>query len=120
MKKRAALILFVMSAFVFFGCKKSNETNKVPVIKEKGDGSFKILSFTPEEELPSSVKYPSIQVQFNSPVVPLEKLGEPTDKSDIVTINPPLKGVFRWYGTSLLAFDASDAVIPQKKYTVKK
>lgn len=118
MKKRAALILFVMSAFVFLGCKKSNETNKVPVIKEKGDGSFKILSFTPEEELPSSVKYPSIQVQFNSPVVPLEKLGEPTDKSDIVTINPPLKGVFRWYGTSLLAFDASDAVIPQKKYTV--
>ena len=44
-------------------------------------------------------------MQFSEPVVPLSKLGEPSDKSDIISIEPALNGVFRWYGTSLLSLN---------------
>ncbi|MBP5465164.1 MAG: hypothetical protein J6Y13_08365, partial [Treponema sp.] len=53
------------------------------------------------------------------PAVALQQLGTPSDKNEFVTIEPPLKGVFRWYGTSLLSFEAKEEVIPQKVYTLK-
>ncbi|MBP5156301.1 MAG: hypothetical protein ILP18_00315, partial [Treponema sp.] len=83
------------------------------------DGKFRVVAVSPSEVLPASVKYPSIQVQFSEPAIALQQLGEPTDKSEFVTIEPPLKGVFRWYGTSLLSFEAKEEVIPQKVYTLK-
>lgn len=85
----------------------------------EGATDFYIASFTPNEELPSSTKYPSIQIQFSEPVVALEKLGEPITKTDIVSISPKLNGVFRWYGTSLLSFDCTDSLIPQKEYLIQ-
>lgn len=81
--------------------------------------SFSVISVTPQGELPSNVAYPAIQVQFSEPVVALKALGEPMTASDVVTIEPKLHGVFRWRGTSLLSFDASDEAIPQKIYTIK-
>lgn len=77
-----------------------------------------ILDFQPVGELPTAVKYPSIYVQFSQPVVAVEKLGTPSDSSDLMKIEPAISGVFRWYGTSLLCFDATEAVIPQREYTV--
>ena len=73
---------------------------------------------TPQDELPAAVQYPSIQVQFSEPVVALKELGTPTDKSDVFSITPPLRGTFRWYGTSILGFESAEAAIPQKRYTV--
>ncbi|MBQ1661931.1 MAG: Ig-like domain-containing protein, partial [Treponema sp.] len=84
----------------------------------EGATDFFVTSVTPNEEVPSSVSFPSVQIQFSKPVVPLQKLGEPITKSDVVTISPKLNGVFRWYGTSLLSFDCSDALIPQKEYAI--
>lgn len=81
------------------------------------DGLF-VMDFQPAGQLPTAVKYPAVYVQFSKPVVPVAKLGQPSDKSDLMKIEPPLEGVFRWYGTSLLSFDASEAVIPQREYTV--
>src|SRR5574344_1690968 len=96
------------------GKNKDNQSSN----SSESNGDFTVLSFTPEGELPATVKFPSIQVQFSQPVVALTKLGKPSDKSDIVKIEPALKGTFRWFGTSLLGFECSESVIPQKEYTV--
>lgn len=115
----------VMLAAGLSACKKKNQvlgTNALTYSSEKSyspDGKFRVVAVSPSEVLPASVKYPSIQVQFSEPAIALQQLGEPTDKSDFVTIEPPLKGVFRWYGTSLLSFEAKEEVIPQKVYTLK-
>ncbi len=81
------------------------------------EGLF-VMDFQPAGQLPTAVKYPAVYVQFSKPVVPVAKLGQPSDSSDLMKIDPPLEGVFRWYGTSLLSFDASQGVIPQREYTV--
>ena len=96
--------------------------NEASVEDERISGEktgFYVEGVTPQGELSASVKFPSIQVVFSEPVVPLAKLGEPSDRSDAVTITPAVKGVFRWYGTGILSFDATDELIPQKKYTVR-
>lgn len=80
---------------------------------------FKVLSMTPEGELPSQVEYPAIQIQFSEPVVALKELGEQTSSSYVFSIDPPLKGVFRWKGTSVLSFESTDKTVPQKQYTVR-
>ncbi len=80
---------------------------------------FHVIGVTPQGELPSQVKYPSIQIQFSQPVVALKALGEPMSKSDIVTIEPKLNGTFRWKGTSVLSFDSTEETVPQKEYTIK-
>lgn len=112
MKKIFTLLLILVLAA---GCSKNKESD---VSTESTDG-FSVISYEPSGTLPDEVKNPSIYVQFSEPVVPLSKLGEPSDKSDIISIEPALKGVFRWYGTSLLSFECSDEVIPQTEYTVK-
>ena len=81
------------------------------------EGLF-VMDFQPAGQLPTAVKYPAIYVQFSKPVVSVAKLGQPSNTSDLRKIDPPLEGVFRWYGTSLLSFDASEGVIPQREYTV--
>lgn len=82
------------------------------------DTSFFVEFATPQGEFSSSALFPSVQVQFSEPVVALARLGEPSDKSPAVTIVPAVNGTFRWYGTSLLSFDCSDKLIPQKEYTI--
>ena len=83
------------------------------------DKPFTITGYGPVDFLPAEVKQPSIYVTFSQPVVPLARLGEPSGESGVLTIDPPLSGVFRWYGTRLLSFDASEEVIPQREYTVR-
>ena len=127
MLKRSSILnrLFLVLCLVFAitGCnKKKNGGNKLTSAGSNSlseNGEFSVISVTPQGELSSSVRYPSIQIQFSEPVVPLQKLGEPSDTSDIVSISPAIKGVFRWYGTSLLSFECSEQVIPQKEYTIK-
>ena len=114
--KQCITVLFLSCLFCSTVSCTTKDNQKNTDFEE--DSKLKILSFSPQEELPTAVKYPSIQVQFSEPIVAIEKLGIPTDKSEIMTINPPLNGTFRWYGTSLLSFECSDSLIPQKEYTV--
>lgn len=107
--------LFALLFFVF-SCKSKVTASDSKIHEDSGD--FTVLSFSPEGELPSVVKFPSIQIQFSHPVVPLKQLGKPSDESDVVTIEPKIKGTFRWYGTSLLSFECSESVIPQKQYKI--
>ncbi len=124
MKFRSLGLPLIFSAAFFSACNSTG--GKIDAINRnslgnggaKGETDFFIETVFPNEEVPSTVKFPSIQIQFSQPVVALEKLGEPITKTDVVKISPDLKGVFRWYGTSLLSFDCSDDLIPQKEYFI--
>jgi uncharacterized protein YfaS (alpha-2-macroglobulin family) len=87
------------------------------------DEPFRLVDYGPVGELPSEIKRPSIYVVFSQPVVPLIKLGDPVRSGtapaeNLFTIDPPLSGVFRWYGSKLLAFESDDEQLPQRRYTV--
>lgn len=112
-----AVALFAFCGAIAFGMTEQNAADSGES-ETSSATDFYVESVSPQGELSSSVRFPSVQVVFSEPVVPLSRLGEPTSKSDVVTIVPAVKGVFRWYGTSILSFDADDALIPQKKYTI--
>ncbi len=79
---------------------------------------FIIIDYGPRDELPAEVEKPGIFVMFSQPVVPLAMLGKPSGTSDIMSVSPPLGGVFRWYGTKLLSFESDAPALPQHEYTV--
>ncbi|MDR1302212.1 MAG: alpha-2-macroglobulin, partial [Treponema sp.] len=93
------------------------------VIGDTG-GPFTMVDYGPRGELPQEVKKPSLYVVFSQPVIPLAKLGDPVRWEEgapnpgLLTVDPPLPGVFRWYGTKLLAFEPDAASLPQRQYTV--
>lgn len=125
MKFRFLGLPLIFSAVFFSACNSTSTNQSRSIDKstigkggEMGATGFYVASFSPNEEVPSSVKFPSIQIQFSQPVVALEKLGEPITKTGVASIYPELNGVFRWYGTSLLSFDCTDDLIPQKEYFV--
>lgn len=119
MKKIYLLITAVVLFCLCCSC-QNNKNNKANV-NEAGDESsnnFSVINYEPSGILPAGMKYPSAFVQFSKPVVALQKLGEVMTSSPLMSIDPPLEGIYRWYGTSLLAFESSDEVIPQMEYTV--
>ncbi|MCL2473236.1 MAG: alpha-2-macroglobulin, partial [Treponema sp.] len=86
---------------------------------QESDDPFKIVDFGPQGELPSEIKKPSIYVVFSQPVVPLAKLGDPiTEDAGLFTIEPPLTGVYRWYGSRLLSFEPDSDNMPQQEYKI--
>ncbi|MDR0759902.1 MAG: alpha-2-macroglobulin [Treponema sp.] len=91
----------------------------------ENDEPFTLVDYGPQGELPSEVTKPAIYMVFSQPVVPLAKLGESLRWEEgapdpgLFTVDPPLPGVFRWYGTRLLAFEPDAASLPQRRYTVR-
>lgn len=79
---------------------------------------FTVVDWGPQGAIPAQVRFPSFYVLFSEPVIPLAALGEVSDKSSFMTVTPAIKGVFRWKGTSLLTFDASQAADPMVQYTI--
>ncbi len=113
MRKGILKFFMIMTASIFTTLAHSQEASKT------SSAEFKVLNVTPQNELPASVKYPAIQIQFSQPVTELKALGTPQSTSPVVSIEPALKGVYRWYGTSILSFESEEEVIPQKIYTIK-
>ncbi|HUX21876.1 MAG TPA: hypothetical protein VMW69_11605, partial [Spirochaetia bacterium] len=95
---------------------KSPQTSSATLPPEKEP--LTIVDYGPEGELPIEMRSPTIYVMFNLPIVPLAKLGEPMTSSDIMTIDPAVPGVYRWYGTRTLSFEPSDQLIDRPMYTV--
>lgn len=113
MKKMGKLLwaaVVLCACFLLWGCKRGADiyTNT----------SLSVVDVQPAGEVPAAVKYPSVYIQFSQPVVAVSALSEPYDTCEYMSITPPLKGVYRWYSTSLLCFEPSEPVIPQRKYTV--
>ena len=60
------------------------------------------------KKIVASNKEPSLYVIFSKPVIPLSEIGVVQTESEVMKIEPPLKGVYRWYGTDHLAFETYD------------
>ncbi len=118
-----AFLTVVFSAVIFFTSCGSESKNSALTSQNISEHSlsdvFEVIDFLPGEELPANATFPTIQVQFSEPVIALQELGTSSDKSPYISIEPPLKGTYRWFGTSLLSFVASEEIIPQKVYKVK-
>ena len=86
---------------------------------EESDEPFTVVAFGPTGELPFEIRRPSIYVVFSQPVVPLVRLGDVMrEDAALFTIYPPLTGIYRWYGTRLLAFEPDAENLPQQEFTV--
>jgi uncharacterized protein YfaS (alpha-2-macroglobulin family) len=79
---------------------------------------FTVVDWGPRDFLSSAVRRPSIFVIFSEPVIPVAALGVPSDTSPFLSIEPPLKGSFRWYGTSFLSFEGSENAQSRQTYTI--
>ncbi|MDR2841744.1 MAG: hypothetical protein LBV52_00910, partial [Spirochaetaceae bacterium] len=80
--------------------------------------AFTVTDWGPQKFLSAKVQRPSLYVMFSQPVIPLASLGVQSNTSPFVTINPPIKGVFRWYGTDFLSFEGSEPCQSQQIYTI--
>jgi uncharacterized protein YfaS (alpha-2-macroglobulin family) len=94
------------------------------VFSDESGEPFTLADYGPRGELPSETTKPSIYMVFSHPVRPVAKLGESVRWEEgapdpgLFTVDPPLPGVFRWYGTRLLAFEPDAESLPQRRYTV--
>ena len=77
-----------------------------------------VIDWGPQGNFSSSVQRPSIFVIFSQPMIPLASLGEQTSTSPLVSINPVVKGTFRWYSTSFISFEAEEPCQSQQEYTI--
>jgi uncharacterized protein YfaS (alpha-2-macroglobulin family) len=86
---------------------------------QESDEPFVITDYGPRDTIPKEIKKPSIYVFFSQPVVPLAKLGDPIrEGAELFSIEPPLAGVYRWYGSKLLSFEPDTENLPQQRYTI--
>ena len=79
---------------------------------------FRISDWGPYQ-IVSENENPTFYVSFTQPVKALTALGEPEKTSSVMTIEPAINGVFRWYGTDHLSFEASEPAEPGVTYTIK-
>ncbi|MDR2543248.1 MAG: alpha-2-macroglobulin [Treponema sp.] len=77
-----------------------------------------VINWGPRGMFSSAIQRPSIYVIFSQPMVPLASLGEQSASSPFVTISPPIRGNFRWYGTSFLSFEGEEPCLSQQTYTI--
>ncbi|WP_319478491.1 MG2 domain-containing protein [Marispirochaeta aestuarii] len=82
------------------------------------DDPLIVTAYGPVGELPVEMKRPDIYVTFNQPMVPLSKLGDPLKTHPHLSIEPPVDGFFRWYGSRLLSFEPSQPFDGQREYRV--
>ena len=77
-----------------------------------------VIDWGPQGLFSSAVQRPSIHVIFSQPMIPIASLGEQSAVSPVVTIYPPVRGTFRWYGTSFLSFEGEEPLQSQQTYTI--
>jgi len=82
------------------------------------DEPLTVVDWGPRGNYSSAIQRPSVYVIFSQPMVALASLGEQSSTSSIVSINPPIRGTFRWYGTSFLSFEGEEPCQSQQTYTI--
>ncbi|MCL2878779.1 MAG: MG2 domain-containing protein, partial [Treponema sp.] len=81
-------------------------------------GPLTVIDWGPQGTYSSAIQRPSIYVLFSQPMVSLAALGEQSAVSPFVSIAPPVKGSFRWYGTAFLSFEGDEPCQSQQTYTI--
>ncbi|MDR0410014.1 MAG: hypothetical protein LBH18_06430, partial [Spirochaetaceae bacterium] len=97
---------------------KETKTETFRLTPPRNAGPLTVVDWGPQNFLSSAVQRPSIFVIFSQPMVPLAALGAASGTSPVVSIEPPLKGAFRWYGTSFLSFESAGPCMSQQTYTI--
>jgi uncharacterized protein YfaS (alpha-2-macroglobulin family) len=91
---------------------------QAPPASQLPEGALRVEEYAPAGEVPWENLEGGIWVLFNKAVVPLARLAEPAASSSQMSILPAAKGVFRWYGSRLLAFEPEGALAPATEYAV--
>ena len=107
--KEAAKIAAILASQQSAGQERIQTGNNEPLT---------VIDWGPRGEYSSAIQRPSVYVVFSQPMIALAALGEQSASSPLVTINPPVKGVFRWYGTSFLSFEGDEPCQSQQAYTI--
>lgn len=94
------------------------ESAQFKLSKKQMAAPFTVCDWGPKGSIPAEVRNPSFYVLFSEPVAALEALNKQEATSEYVSITPKINGVFRWKGSSLLCFDASEPCEPQGYYTI--
>lgn len=79
---------------------------------------FKVNDWGPYQ-IAAENEYPTFYVVFSKPVKALSALGEPMKTCTEMSVEPAIEGVFRWYGSDHLSFEASQPAEPGVVYTIK-
>ena len=98
--------------------KRMSEDESKNKSSSKSDQPFTVSDWGPQGVIPAEVRYPSFYVLFSEPVVAISALNQQSEASDLMKIEPAVKGTFRWNGTSLLSFDCTEAVNPMQVYKI--
>ncbi|MCL2209109.1 MAG: alpha-2-macroglobulin [Treponema sp.] len=77
-----------------------------------------VIDWGPRGDYSSAIQRPSVYVIFSQPIVALASLGEQSASSPVISINPPIKGTFRWYGTNFLSFEGEEPCAAQQEYKI--
>ncbi|MDR0553893.1 MAG: alpha-2-macroglobulin [Treponema sp.] len=77
-----------------------------------------VADWGPRGVYSAAIQRPSLYIVFSEPMTPLASLAAPSAASPLVSIEPPLKGSFRWYGTSFLSFEGEEPCQSQQIYTI--
>lgn len=123
------IIVFFLSLLLLISgvsCKKKIADNVVKIDEKaiyieniKDDpGPLTIEDYSPKGVMPIETTDSQVWVSFSKPMVPLARLGKEINES-VVEIFPAIEGVFRWYGSRLLAFEPKERLIPSQLYVVK-
>jgi hypothetical protein len=96
----------------------AQEAGRAGQLQNGETGPLTVIDWGPRGEFSSAVQRPSIHVIFSQPMVPLASLGEQSSSSPLVSIYPPLRGSFRWYGTGFLSFAGDEPCQSQQTYTI--
>ncbi len=98
---------------------------KVPVVLaaltsgtgDSADAAFAVAEVGPSGTIPHENLEGGIWVLFNKPVIALKTLEKPAASSTILSISPRIEGIYRWYGSRLLAFEPKGPLAPATEYT---
>ena len=96
----------------------AQEAGRQGQIEAVDDSPLTVIDWGPRGTASSAVQRPSIHVIFSQPMIPVASLGEQSSTSPVVSISPPIRGSFRWYGTSFLSFEAYEPFQSQQIYTI--
>ncbi|MBR5932810.1 MAG: hypothetical protein IK002_02375 [Treponema sp.] len=118
--------LVLVSALIVFCALQTGSAQKKTSNSKKNDGKidsgFNVLSWGPENEIPGLMKNPVFFVTFSDPVKELSALPKEYSEADFTkffTVEPHVKGKYRWMGSRSLYFYASGNLDPGEVYTVK-
>ncbi len=108
------------STINYFSAEKTGETTgPSPEYELKDDGKpLKVEDFGPSGTLPRENRKPVIYASFSHSMVPLSKLGEPMHEHPGISIEPEIKGTFRWYGSRTISFEPDEVLPSQQEYTI--